>query len=308
MVKTLKLGILQAYMNIMYAREAVEIAAQTLEVSDSTARRALRLMESGRSSKVDYAQIKSQRARDEYNLVQARNTLADARLTLKQILELRLPYELSIADVAFNDTEALAPLPDKEAVYAAAQAWLPALAGNELSKEIYANDVKAAKTGYLPSISLSGGIGTSHVSGGRSWGYNMGHNLNENIGLTLNVPIFDGNATKRAVAKARLNELEYDLTRKELLDDLSQTIESLYIDASNARAGYAAGVSALEAAALTNQLTTRQFELGLVNPLELLTARNNYLNARLELLQCKYTAILACKTINYYLTRAIDMP
>ncbi len=54
-VKTLKLGILQAYLNIMYAKEAVTIAEQTLEVSTSQTKRAKRLMESGRTSKVDYA-------------------------------------------------------------------------------------------------------------------------------------------------------------------------------------------------------------------------------------------------------------
>lgn len=82
--KELTLGILSAYLNIMYAREAVEIAAQTLEVSTSQAQRARRLMESGRTSKVDYAQIESQKAQDEYSLVQAQNELASARMNLKK--------------------------------------------------------------------------------------------------------------------------------------------------------------------------------------------------------------------------------
>lgn len=164
LVKTLKLGLLQAYMNILYAREAVEIAAQTLEVSDSTAYRAKRLMESGRTSRVDYAQIESQRAQDEYSYVQAQNALADARLALKQILELRLPCEIRIPETVFADSDALAPLPEKEAVYAAAISWLPSLVSNELGKEIYAYDVKAAKSGYLPTIGLTGGLGTSRTS------------------------------------------------------------------------------------------------------------------------------------------------
>lgn len=306
--KTLKLTILQSYMNIMYAREAVEIAEQTLEVSNSQTERARRLMESGRTSKVDYAQIESQQAQDGFNLVQARNSLESARLELKKILELGLTYDLRIADVSFSDSDVMSPLPDKETVFSYALGWLPEFRSNALSKEIYANDVKAAKAGYLPSIGLTGNVGTGFISGGDGWGAQMGHNLNENIGVTLNVPIFDGNATRRAVAKARLAELDYDLTQKSLLDDLSQTIEGLYIDASNAKAKYLAGKTQLEAAALTNELTSRQFELGLVNPLELLTAHNNYLNARLELLQSKYMAILAEKTIGYYASREITMP
>ena len=135
----------------------------------------------------------------------------------------------------------------------------------------------------------------------------MKHNLNENIGLTLRVPIFDGNSTKRAVAKARLAELEYDLNKKDLLDNLSQTIEGLYIDATNAQAKYEAGLSQLSAVQLNDELVNRQFELGAVNPLDLLTAHNNLLNARLELLQSKYMAILAQKTIHYYATQQLTL-
>lgn len=306
-VKTLKLGILQAYLNIMYAKEAVTIAEQTLEVSTSQTKRAKRLMESGRASKVDYAQIESQMAQDSYNLVQARSNLKNAKMNLKKILELGLDYDMEIADVSFPDSEITQPVPSKSETFSIASAWLPGIRSNELNKEIYANDVKIAKAGNKPTISLSGGIGSDYNSGGSAWGTQMGHNFNENIGVNISIPIFDGNSTKRAVAKAKLAEMEYDLTKKTLLDDLSQTIESLYIDATNAKAKYDSGLIQLESTRLTDDLVNRQFELGLVNPQELLSAHNNLLNAKLELLQSKYMAILANKTINYYATKEVVM-
>lgn len=307
-IKTLKLGILQAYLNIMYAQEAIKIAEQTLEVSTSQTERARRLMESGRTSKVDYAQIESQKAQDSYNLVQAQSNYESAVMSLKKILELGLAYNLQIKEVPFPDSEVLAMLPTKEQVYDLAAAWLPGLKSNELSKEIYANDVKIAKAGKLPTVSLSGGVGTGYNWKGPGWGTQMGRNFNENIGVNVNIPIYDGNSTKRAVAKAKLAELEYDLNKKDLLNDLSQTIDALYIDAANAKAKYTSGQTQLEATQLTNDLVNRQFELGLVNPLELLTAHNNLLNAKLELLQSKYMAILANKTINYYATQEVALP
>ncbi len=306
-IKTLKLGILEAYLNIMYSSETVTIAKQTLEVSTAQAERALKLTESGRSSQVDYAQIESQRAQDAYNLTQAKSNYESAKMALKKILELGIDYNLQVADVSFNDTEVLTPLPDRLQVYNTAASWLPTIKSNELSREIYANDVKIAKAGNLPNIALQGGISTGYNSGGTSWTSQMGHNFNENLGLTLNVPIYDANSTKRAVAKARIAEQEYDIAKKELLDNLSQTIESLYIDATNAQARYDAGLSQLNAVKLTDDLVNRQFELGYVNPLDLLTAHNNLLNARLELLQSKYMAILASKTINYYATQEVEI-
>lgn len=307
-VHTLKLGILQAYLNILYAREAVTVAIQTLEVSTSQAERGKRLMESGRTSKVDYAQIETQRAQDAYSLVQAENNLESAKMTLKQILQLGLDYNLTIADVNFDDTEVLCTLPAMSDTYSSAMAWLPEIRSNELNKEIYANDVKIAKAGRLPQIDLSGGVGTGYTSGlGSGWSTSMKRNFGENIGLTVSIPIFDGNSTKRAVAKAKLSELQYDLNRKDLLANLSQTVENLYIDANNARAKYQAGLTQLNSAQLTADLTNRQFELGKVNTLELLTAHNNLLNARLEVLMNKYMAIMANKTILYYATQEMTI-
>ncbi|MDE6299031.1 MAG: TolC family protein, partial [Muribaculaceae bacterium] len=159
----------------------------------------------------------------------------------------------------------------------------------------------------LPATNPPGGLRTRSAAGGYGWGKQMGHNFNENIGMNVSVSIFDANSTKRAVAKAKLAELEYDITKGELLNDLTQTIESLYINATNAHAKYTAGLAQLEAVKLTDDLVNRQFELGLVNPLDLLTAHNNLLNARLELLQSKYMAILSSKTINYYASQEVEL-
>ncbi|MDE5886679.1 MAG: TolC family protein [Muribaculaceae bacterium] len=304
-IKQLKLGILEAYLNILYADEAVKIASQTLEVSTSQAERAKKLMEGGRSSRVEYAQMESQRAQDEYALTQAQSNYETSKMALKKILELGIDYDLKIADISFSDSDVVCPLPNMNEVYNLAAAWLPQLKSNTLNKQIYANDVKIAQAGNKPTIDLQGGIGSGYSSGYSSFGKQLGHNLNENIGVNVNIPIFDANSTKRAVAKAKLAEMEYDLTQKNLLDDLSQTIESLYVDANNAYSKYTAGIAQLEAVKLTDDLVNRQFELGLVNPLDLLTAHNNLLNARLQLLQSKYMAILANKTINYYATQEV---
>ena len=308
-VKNLQLGILQAYLNILYSAEAVEIANQSLEVSTAQANRAKRLMETGKISKVDYAQIESQRSQDEYNLVQARSSYATSKVTMKNLLNLGLDYELKIKEVNFTDTLVTSPLPSKIEVFEIAMNWLPQFKSNELNKSIYEYDLKIAKAGYLPSISLTGGLGSGYNSSGNaSWGRQMKNFFNENLGLSLSVPIYDGNVTRRAINQAKLQALEYDLTKIQLKNDLSQTIENLFIESQNSRARYESGLSQLESTMLTDELVNRQFELGLVNPLELLTAHNNLLNARLELLQSKYMAILSNKTIDYYATTKVSIP
>lgn len=308
-VRNLQLGILQAYLNILYSAEAIKIAEQTLEVSKAQAERTKRLMETGRSSRVDYAQMESQKAQDEYNLVQAKSNYASAKVNLKNLLNLDLDYELNIHEIIFDDAIVSSPLPSKNEVFETAMTWLPQFKSNELSKSIYQYNLKIARSSYYPTISLNGGIGTGYNSSGRTaWPTQMKNFLNENIGLNLSIPIYDGNATKRAINIAKLQALEYDLTKTQLKNELSQTIENLYIESDNSRAKYKTGITQLEATELTSELVDRQFELGLVNPIELLTAHNNLLNARLELLQSKYMAILSAKNINYYATSQISIP
>lgn len=308
-IKNLQLGILQAYLNILYSLEAVDIAQKTLEVSTAQANRTKRLMETGKTSRVDYAQIESQRAQDEYNLVQAKSSYSSSKVTLKNLLNLGLDYDLNIKEINFSDSLVKSPLPTKSELYEIAQNWLPQFKSNELNKFIFDYNIKIAKSSYYPSISLNGGLGTGYNSSGTaSWGRQMKNFFNENIGLSLSVPIYDGNATRRAVNIAKLQALEYDLNKTQLQNELSQTIENLYIESDNARAKYESGLTQLEATSLSAELVDRQFELGLVNPIELLTAHNNLLNARLELLQSKYMAILSSKTIEYYATTQVTIP
>lgn len=228
---------------------------------------------------------------------------------MKNILNLGLDYDLNIEEINFQDSAVNVALPTKTQVFEIASNWLPQFKSNELNKDIYDYDLKIAKAGYYPSISLSGGIGSGYNStGSKGWGSQMKNFLNENIGISLSVPIWDGNATKRAVSIAKLNALEYELNKTDLYNELSQTIENLYIETDNARARYESGAVQLEATELTAELVDRQFDLGLVNPLDLLTAHNNLLNARLELLQSKYMAILANKTIDYYVNAQVVLP
>lgn len=308
LIKELQVGILQAYLNILYAKEAIVIAEQTLEVSTTQTERMRKLVDSGRESKVDLAQLESQRAEDEYNLTQAKSSLVSSKLALKKLLALGLDEEIEIADLSFSESDVNSVLPSPVSTYSAAVGWLPAFKSNTLSSEIYANDVRIAEATNAPDISLQGGVGTGYSTGGRHWDYQMGHGVNESLGLSFSIPLYDGNKKKRAVAKAKLSQYEADIERDRLLNELSQTIENLYIDAENSRAKYKSGMARLAAMEETSRLVDRQFELGLVNPLELLTAHNNLLNARLEQLQNKYMSILSAKTIQFYATSRIDMP
>ena len=152
---------------------------------------------------------------------------------------------------------------------------------------------------------LNASVGTSNTSGSGNLGTQLKDRLNEQISVTVSVPILDQKKNKTAVAKARIAQLNADLDYQEAVTSLSQTIESVYIDAENAQAKYESCAEKLTSASLTDELVNEQFALGLVNTLDLLNAHSSLLTAQQELLQAKYLTILNKRLLNFYQTQQI---
>ncbi len=306
---SLETQILNYYMQILYAREAIDIAKQTLEVSEAQMKRGEALMNAGSMSRVDYVQLESQYQTDKYNVVTAESTYETYKMQLKQLLELGIDYDMQIDSISFDDEEIMQPLPNKVDVYNTAIAWLPEVQQSALQQDMSELDIKIAKAGYLPTISLSGSVGTgTNSSSDYSFGNQMKQNFNEQIGVTLSIPIFDAKQTKTSVAKARVSKLNTILDYRSMLNSVAQTIETAYLDARNSQAQYVSGKETLRSAELTDELTNEQFKLGLVNTLDLLSSHNSLLTARLQLLQAKYMALLNLKMLDYYQNKGITLP
>lgn len=58
-MRTLETDLLRAYLNILYCKESIEIYREAVKLSDAQAERCRQLMEAGRVSRVDYAQLQA---------------------------------------------------------------------------------------------------------------------------------------------------------------------------------------------------------------------------------------------------------
>ncbi len=302
----IEMAITQAFVQVLYAHEAVNISLNTVEVSRTQRDRGEELMKAGSLSKADFAQLESQYTADQYQLIMAQSTLENARLDLKQLLELGIEEEMDITIPEAADEEVLALLPAKESVYRASLEVMPEVKANALNIRMANVAKEKAWAGYLPSLRLSAGIGTNHATG-TAWGPQMKNNWSENIGLTLSVPVFSNRSVKTAVNTARLNieaaELEYENVQKTLL----KSIETVYQEAVSAQNRFRSAQENLNAARESFELLREQFALGMKNTLELLTGKNNLLTARLEVAQAKYTALLNRQLLRFYQGEEINL-
>ncbi len=297
----IRIALVQAYMQALYAAEAVEVAAGTAEVSQAQRDRAEQMWQAGSISKVDFAQLESQYASDAYQVVVARTSLDNYKLQLKQLLELDITEEMNLAAPAIQESEVLSTLPAKAEIYATAMDAMPEIKRGELAVESAELGIKQARAGFFPTVSLSAGIGTGHMSGGSFESSSQVWNrFNENVGLTLSVPIFSNRKNRTAVNKARLTVANSELSWQDLQKTLLREVESAYLDAMSAQSQYLAATEKQRYAQQSFDLTGEQFNVGMKNTVELITAQNELSSARQEVLQAKYIALMNIELLNIY--------
>ncbi|MDL2281905.1 TolC family protein [Parabacteroides sp. OttesenSCG-928-G06] len=304
----IRISIVQTYLQVMYAMESVRINENTVDLSLAQRDRAEELLAAGSISPVDFAQVESQYNTDKYQLVVARTNLDNYKMQLKQLLELDIMQEMELEELQLSDADILKILPDKQSVYNTSLELMPEVKNSALAISQSELEVKRAKGGYLPTISLNAGIGTGNSSGtGYAFDNQLWNRLNENIGLSINIPIFSNRENKTAVNKARYSltssQLELLNTQKALL----RTVEGIYLDATSAQSQYISAVERLKYAEESYKLTEQQFFLGMKNTVEMLTEKNNLLAARQEALQSKYMAVMSVQLLNIYQKKPVDL-
>lgn len=297
----IRIALVEAYMQALYAAEAVEVAAGTAEVSRAQRDRAEEMWRAGAISKVDFAQLESQYAGDRYQVVVAQATLDDYKLQLKQLLELDITEEMNLAAPAEGEETVLQPLPSKTTVYAAALNAMPQIERGRLGVEAAELGVRQARAGFYPSVSLTAGLGTGHMSGDNyQSGSQIWNRFNENVALSVNIPIFSNRKNRTAVNKARIAVSNSRLEQLGIEKELLRQVESAYLNAVSAQSQYAAAKQKERYAQQSYDLTDEQFRVGRKNTVELITAQNELSSARQEVLQAKYMTLLNIGLLDIY--------
>lgn len=298
---TIEESITQIYVQILYAAEAVKVNEATLDVSRAECERARALLAAGSIARSDLAQLEAQVSTDKYQLVTAQATLQDYKLQLKQLLELDGEKEMTLYIPTLGDENVLSPLPSKTDVYRSALTLHPEIEAGRLNVKASELDINIARSGYIPTISLSAGIGSTNTNGNDfTFGEQIKQNWNNSLGVTVSVPIFNNRQTKSAVQKAKIQKQNSELDLLDNQKNLYKTIEGLWLDANSAQQRYVAAIEKLRSTQTSYDLIQEQFNLGMKNTVELLTEKNNLLNAQQETLQAKYMAILNTQLLKFY--------
>ena len=293
--------IAQLYVQILYLTEAVKVSEQSLETSKKNEERGKEMVEVGKMSKADLAQLSAQRASDEYNIVESRANISKYKLQLKQLLELDGTQEFDVAQTDISDEQALSQVPALQTVYNEALTTRPEIRSSELSVKSSNLSIAMAKAGWLPTLNMTAGLGTSTNSlSNNAWGSQLKTNFDASAGFTVSIPIFDQRQTKTSVNKARIQRMQAQLDLQDRQKELYQTIEGYWLDAETNQAKLRSAIATEESEQQSYNLLQEQFQLGLKNIVELMTGKDRLLTAQQNRLQSKYQTVLAQQMLKFY--------
>jgi len=299
--------IAQLFTQILYLDENVKVNEQMLETAKKNEERGREMVNVGKMSKADLAQLSAQRATDEYNIVETRSQLLNYKLQLKQLLEITDETEFDVAIPDITDMVVLQEVPTLQAVYEQALLNRPEIERSKLAIKSSDVNLSIAKAGWLPTISMSGSFGTSTNSlSSNGWSNQMKTNFDARAGVSVSVPIFDGRSTKTSVNKAKIQQQSAQLDLLDQQKTLYSTIQEFWLNAQTNQQKYKAASATVESEKQSYDLLSEQFRLGLKNIVELMTGKDNLLSAQQNQLQSKYQTLYNQQMLKFYETGRIN--
>lgn len=295
----IKLSITEAYIQALYYKEAISISENTAKSSEEELKQAQIKFDNGAIARKDLADVESQYASNQYNIVASKNAYAQQVLALKQLLELEQEVEFGIATPELSDNPYL--IPDKQSIYEKAMGILPDIKIYDLTRQTLEKDVDIAKAGFLPTVSLSAGVGTGYTS---TQDFNFlkqtDGNLSEQIALSINIPLFSKYENKTNVALAKISIEQNNLDKIAAGKELYQKIETAWLNATGNQEQLRASKVMRDTSKLAYELSLKKYEFGGLTTTELLVSENTYLNAEREYLQVKYMGKLYEQLLGFY--------
>ena len=305
----IRVAVAQAYIQIAYDQEILEVAQRQVGMDSLQVERLEAMIQNGKAAPADLAVQQATLAQSRLTAVQAANNLQLALLDLTQLLELPSPEGFTVAAPAHRDP--VLPLVSPDEIYAEALGIKPAVQAEETRLAYAERNIALAKGGYLPSLSLNGGLGTNFYT---STGYpnaafftQLSNNFSQYLGLSLSIPIFSRMNNRNQVRSAQLSyqsqQVQLDQTKKQLYKEIQQA----WYNAVAARTKFESSTEAEKAASESLTLVQAKYENGKASITEYNESKTQYLKAASDLAQARCEALYQTGLLDFYRGKEIQL-
>ena len=303
---SIRISVIQAFLAIMMNEEILGYQQQVLTASREQMEQGRQQFEVGQILESDYKMLQAQYTSDLYNIENTKHNIQSNYLTLKNLLSIDPLTEISITPpdsaTLFKNLE----LPELQELITRSTNYLPELkmSQNEITSAEY--DVKIQKANYYPTLSANAGISTGYngsnlTSPNTSWGTQLWHGLGENIGLSLNIPIYQRGSVRNSVKLAEYRTEQAKLQNKQTVYKINQELQQSYLDVAKAQNDFIAAEAKKEAYFANYKTYNLRFKYGSVTAVDLIQQQTNFLNQLNQFMQAKYSYVLQRKILDVYM-------
>ncbi len=335
----ISINVINAYLQVLFNKEAVNVALPQLEISREQLQRTSKLVEAGTLPRGDLLDIVATLANDEQNLIITQNNTQISLISLAQLLQLNDYNNFNIAD---EEIESL-PLINLsnysvDAIFDKALENRNQILVAKTNIEIAEKDIKLAKGALQPTLSgfynfnsrysnrnqiigfdpdpnnpirvigVVEGTGQNVVApnsipivgGPDSFFDQINRNRGSSFGFSLRVPVFNGFRASNNVKRAKV---QFEKQKTRLGEEeliLERIIHQIYADAMGALKLYEATQKSLDAQQESFRYAQERFNVGVMNSFDFSQVKNRLVNADSNFLRAKYDFIFKIKLLEFY--------
>ena len=316
MQEDVALNVANAYLQILFNKENLKVQKEQQALDTKQMERITELVDAGNVPKGDLLDVQATLASDNQRVILAENALILSKMSLAQLLQIQdfQNFDVSEEDIPSMLSSILTESPD--AIIKKAKENRTELKLAKTNLEIANKDIQIAKGAYLPSLSVGYGI-NSGISYNKTSSFDpstgqldyrnanpffkqFNDNLGQNIGVSLNIPIFNGFATRNNVQRNKVNyeKVKLNVSQQEL--DIERNVFTAYTDTKAAKESHEAALQIVKARELAMQYAKDRYEIGMMNIFDFNQAQNAYVTAQSEVLRTKYDYIFRIKILEFY--------
>lgn len=337
---TIALNIANAFLQVVLNEEVVEINKKQVATTKQQLERTQKLVEAGRTAINAELDIKAQLANEKLTLVTAENQLKMAYLSLWQLM-MKEPTENDKVQkpTLSQNFENLVSF-SSNTVYSNFSTTAPEIQAAQFRINSALYSKKVAIGARSPRITLNGSISTVFSESFKTYGgyttigsrvlyidnnnnpilapyqvpttsettpfsNQISDNLGRFVGVSLNIPIFNGWQVNTAINNAKNSLQIAELNKKQAENTVYREVTTAVTEYEAAKTRYEAAKENFEAQQKSYDFAALRNEAGLMNFAEMALIKNNFARAETTLAQAKYELLFRMKTIEFYNTGKI---
>ncbi|RKU30306.1 hypothetical protein C6497_04925 [Candidatus Poribacteria bacterium] len=278
----LRLTVYEAFYGVLIAQEFVEVAKQSVELVELQFAQTESSFSVGRTTQFEVLRAKVQLANVKSQLIQARNRVKTAKDSFKTILNIPLKEDISVnGSFQIQQTEK-----KLDELISIAMTQRPEVKQSNLNEQIGQKQLTVAKTQNLPDLAFFSNYQISHserlTEMNRIW----------SLGLQINVPIFDGFASRAGVKKSESTLKQMELSSKQIKSSVEFEVRSSYLALLEAKTLIDVQKETVAQAEASISIANLQFQSGIITAVELMDAQLALLQARVNRLMAQHDYVI----------------